>query len=94
MLEPNVLSHIVLLYLYQNSVEVFYERLKTSIISVALKRGMEENCKMQQVTIGFLLLISGAVLLSTRAVCEMVQVVLQDLNTTLLFFLFTVAEII
>jgi len=39
-LEPNVLSHIVLLYLYQNSVEVFYERLKTSIISVALRRGM------------------------------------------------------
>lgn len=77
MLEPNVLSHIVLLYLYQNSLEGFYERLKTSIISMLLRREMEENQKMQQVTIGFLFLISETVLLSTRAVCEMVQAVLQ-----------------
>lgn len=83
MLEPNVLSHIVLLYLY---LEVFYERLKTSIISMALRRGVEENCEKHQVTIGFLFLNSGTVLLATRAACEMVQVVLQDLNTTLLVF--------
>lgn len=82
-MEPNVLSHIALLYLY---LEVFYERLKPSIISKALRRGMEENCKKDEDTIGFFFLNSGTVLLSTRAVCEMVQVVLQDLNTTLLFF--------
>lgn len=48
---------------------------------------MEGNCKMQQLTIGFHCLISGPVLLSTRAECEMVKLVLQDLNATLLFYL-------
>lgn len=67
MLEPNVLSHIVLLYLYQNSLEVFYERLKTSILSVPLRREMEENWKMQQVTIGFVFLVSAPALLSAGA---------------------------
>lgn len=52
---------------------------------------MEENSKKQQVTIGFLFLVSGTVLLCTRAVYEMVQVVLQGINTT--HFLVTMAEV-
>lgn len=58
---------------------------------MALGRGIEENHKQQQVTIGFLFLISEAVLFSTRAMYEVVQVVLQGMNIR--HVLFTMAEI-
>lgn len=72
MLEPDVLSHIYLLYLYQNSLEIFHKMLKPSIIYIALRIEMEENCKKHQVTIGFLFILAGPVLLSARAWCELV----------------------
>lgn len=81
--EPSVLSHTVLLYLYQNSLQIFHKRLSPSIISMALTREVEENCKKHQVTVGFLFLLAETGQLPASAGCELVPVVLQ-LNTTLL----------